>query len=79
MTLIRWALRGWYWRHTEQAMRWLAARLPHRLIAWVLAHVAAATIRPDENVADARWVELVGRWDHRELQGRAAERHGRHA
>lgn len=77
MTLLVWAVRGCYWRHTERGMRWLAARLPHRLTAWVLAHVAAATIRPDEHPADARWMDLVGRWDRGELHGRAAYRRDR--
>jgi hypothetical protein len=54
---------------------WLAARLPHELVSRVLAHVWAATLRPDENANEPRYEELVGRWGHRELQGRAAERH----
>ena len=53
----------------------IATRLPHRLVCWVLAHVAAATLRPDEVVPEVPFMELFGRWERRELQGRAAARH----
>ena len=77
--MLRWALQGWLHRRTDHALLWVAARLPHRLTAWVLAHVAAATLRPDEIVGAVPFMELSRRWDHRELQGRAAERHRRPA
>jgi len=53
----------------------IVARLPHRLVCWVLAHVAAATIRRDEVVPEVPFMELFGRWERRELQDRAAARH----
>lgn len=64
-------------KRIDHALLWTAARLPHRLTCWVLAHVAAATLRGDENAADARFMDLNGRWTNRELQGNAAKRHAR--
>jgi hypothetical protein len=61
-------------RHLDRLLLWLAARLPHRLIAWVLAHVGAAAIRGDEHPAQLGWMDVVGRWDRGELHGRAALR-----
>jgi hypothetical protein len=64
-------------RQLDHLTLWVAARLPHRLITFVIAHVGAATIRGNEIVPDARFMELYGRWVNRDLTGRAAQRHGR--
>ena len=63
--------------HIGRLYAWLAQRLPHEFVSRVLAHVGAATIRDNEHPAEALYMELFRRWDHRELQGKAAERHER--
>jgi len=62
-------------RKISNLQRKIAARLPHRLVCWVLANVAAVTIRRDEVIPEIPFMELFGRWERRELHGCAAARH----